>query len=300
MSEISEIIVINKKKLEIQQKGNHGIPIVIVTGMGNSFDEWHEVTEELSKKNKVIMFHRPGLGMSELGDESRTTLATAEEIKKLLRHLNINEPIILVGHSYGGLCAQHFAKLYPRHLRGVVLVDSTSHDFKILDELQLPTLDEDSTDEAWMKKCNLYSSLNKNELRKILSPTLTKKQKQFSLEIQERLLNFQVNPTLYKAMCSEIKNWKIDAEIIKGLGDLPDVPLVVIGRDKAYSIKLGTDDGFPEWEVRIFEEKWQELIIAQANLSSNSILIFAERSGHLIYQDRPDVLIQSITHISSE
>jgi len=298
MSEISQIIVINNKKLEIQQKGSRGTPIVIVTGMGNSFDEWHEITEELSKRNKVIMFHRPGLGMSELGDESRTTLATADELKELLRHLNIDEPFILVGHSYGGLCAQHFAKLYPSHLKGVVLVDSTSIDFKILDELALPVLDKDSTDEAWIEKCNLYSSMKKDELGKILTPSLTKKQKQFPLEIQERLMNFQVNPTLYKAMCSELKNWKNDAEIIKGLGDFPDVPLIVIGRDKEYCIKLETEDGFPEWEVRIYEEKWQELIMDQMNLSSNSKLIFAEQSGHLIYLDRPDILIQSITNIS--
>ncbi|MCG7343552.1 alpha/beta hydrolase [Sporosarcina sp. ACRSL] len=300
MSKIRQIIVVNNKKLEIQQKGSCGIPILILTGMGNSLDEWHEITEELSKRNKVIMFHRPGLGISEIGDESRTTLATANELKGLLFQLNIVEPIILVGHSYGGLCAQHFAKLYPSHLRGMVLVDSTSIDFKILEELKLPALNEDSTDEAWLEKCYLYSSMNKDELSKIIPPSLTKRQKQFPLNVQERLMDFQVNPTLYKAMYSEIKNWISDAEIIKGLGDFPDVPLVVIGRDKEYCIKLGTDEGFPEWELRIYEEKWQELIKDQANLSSNSKLIFAEQSGHLIYLDRPDVLIQAITEISLE
>ncbi|MGG0670935.1 alpha/beta hydrolase [Lederbergia citrisecunda] len=300
MSEISRMIVINNKNLEIQQKGNRGTPIVIVTGMGNSFDEWHEVTEALSKRNTVIMFHRPGLGRSEIGDESRTTQAVADELKELLTQLNIVEPFILVGHSYGGLCAQHFAKLYPSHLRGLVLVDSTSVDFQLLDDLTLPVLNEDSTDEAWIEKCNLYSSMNKDELSKILNPSLTRKQKQFPPEIQERLMDFQVNPTLYKAMCSEIKNWKVDAEIIKGLGDFLNLPLVVIGRDKEHCIQLGVDEGFPEWEIRIFEDKWQELIMDQVNLSSNSKLIFAERSGHLLYMDRPDVLIQSITELNSD
>lgn len=299
MSEISRTIVINNKNLEIQQKGNRGIPIVIVTGMGNSFDEWHEVTEELSKRNKVIMFHRPGLGRSEIGDEHRTTQAVADELKELLIQLNIAEPFIVVGHSYGGLCAQHFAKKYPSHLRGVVLVDSTSVDFKLLDELTLPVLDEDSSDEAWIEKCNLYSSLNKDELSKIISPSLTVKQKQFPPEIQERLIDYQVNPTLYKAMCSEIKNWETDAKAIKGLGDFPDIPLVVMGRDKEYCIQLGVDEGFPEWEVRKFEDKWQELITDQANLSSHSELIFAEQSGHLLYLDRPDVLIRSIIELCS-
>ncbi len=291
-------MVINNKKIEVQQKGSCGIPIVILTGMACSFDEWYEITEELSKRNKVIMFHRPGLGMSEIGDESRTTQATADDLKELLLHLNIVEPIVLVGHSYGGLCAQHFAKLYPSLIKGVVLVDSTSIDLSILDQLNLSALDEDSTDEEWIEKCNLYSSMNRDELKKVINPSLTEKQRQFPLGIQERLMDFQVNPSLYKAMCSEIKHWKIDAEIIRSLGDFPDVPLVVIGRDKEYCIKIEAEGDFPEWEIRVYEEKWEELIIEQATLSSNSKLVFAEQSGHLIYLDRPDILIQSITDIS--
>ena len=30
----------------------------------------------------------------------------------LLNKLAIQEPFILIGHSYGGLCAQHFAMLH--------------------------------------------------------------------------------------------------------------------------------------------------------------------------------------------
>ncbi len=32
--------------------------------MGSSFHEWYEVTEILSKTNRVLMYHRPGLGES--------------------------------------------------------------------------------------------------------------------------------------------------------------------------------------------------------------------------------------------
>lgn len=290
-------VVINNKILEVQQKGSNGIPIVILTGLGCSFDDWYEITEELSNANRVILFHRPGQGLSEFRDENRTTEATVEELKELLLQLEIQEPIILVGHSYGGLCAQHFAKVYPELLRGMVLVDSTSVNFAILDTLQLPVLDEDNTDEAWIEKYHHYSSMTANALREIINPTLTEKQKQFPFEIQQRLLEFQVNPILYKAMSSEIIHWKRDADIIKGLGSFPDVPLIVIGRDKEYCIHRGADEGLPEWELRMYEEKWQELIIEQASLSSKSNLMFAEQSGHLIYLDRPDVLIECINKI---
>ncbi|MFA1822916.1 hypothetical protein ACDX78_22660 [Virgibacillus oceani] len=95
-------------------------------------------------------------------------------------------------------------------------------------------------------------------------------------------------------MYSEINNWKKDADIIKALGLFPDIPLIVIGRDKEYNIKLGAMEGLPEWELRLLEEKWQELIINQANLSKNGELIFAKNSSHSIHIDRPDVIIESI------
>ncbi len=86
-----------------------------------------------------------------------------------MRQLEICEPVILVGHSYGGLCVQHFAIEHPERVAGVVLVDSSSIDLKELDELNLPVLDDGESDEIWMEKCHSYSLMEKEELRKILN-----------------------------------------------------------------------------------------------------------------------------------
>lgn len=51
--------------------------------MGSSFEEWYEVLEKLSETNQVLMFHRPGLGESEIGDDNRNTHDAAEELHKL-------------------------------------------------------------------------------------------------------------------------------------------------------------------------------------------------------------------------
>ncbi|NEZ00880.1 alpha/beta hydrolase [Bacillus shackletonii] len=282
----------------MQQKGYSGTPIIILTGMGCSFDEWHEITETLSKTNRVFMFHRPGLGESEIGNEVRNTEAVVNEMQEMMRLLEIDEQILLVGHSYGGLCAQHFVQLHPENVKGIVLVDSTSVDLRILDELDLPVLNEDS-DEKWMEKCLLYSNMNQEELRKMINPSLSEKQKLFPLQIQHRLMDFQTNPNLYKAMYSEISNWKNDAEIIKNIGDFPDKPLIIIGRDKEFNIQLGVQDGLPEWEIRLLEEKWQELILEQEKLTNVSELVFAKRSSHSVHMDRPDVIIDAIKRIQS-
>lgn len=246
------------------------------------------------------MFHRPGLGESEIRNDIRNTQAVVNEINELMLLLGILEPVLLVGHSYGGLCAQHFVKEHPEKVAGIILVDSTSVDLKVLDELDIPVLNEGSTDEIWMEKCVSYSLLNQEELRDIITPTLTEKQKQLPLYVQQRLINFQINPSLYKAMHSEINNWKQNADTIKKLGDFPNIHLIVIGRDKEHNIRLGTEDGLPERELRLFEKKWQELIMNQVNFSQNSKLIIATEACHSIHIDRPDIIIESITWMVKE
>nr|WP_318281074.1 alpha/beta hydrolase [Paenibacillus bovis] len=269
----------------------------MVTGMGCSFYEWINVAESIAPTNRVILFHRPGLGLSEIGSEIRNTQAVVTELNEIIRKLNLAEPVILVGHSYGGLCVQHFAKEYPEKVAGIVLVDSTSVDLQELDDLDLPTLDEEDTDELWMQKCQTYSLMDQRELEKMLKPTLTDKQKLLPAHIQQRILDFQVNPSMYKAMYSEIKHWKQDAEVIKSLGEFPEIPLIVIGRDKDYNITLGMKEGLPESEIRILEEKWEELIVQQAQLNKCSELIIASEASHAIYMDRPDVVVGAIKRL---
>lgn len=283
--------------MEVLSKGTKGKTIIILTGMGCSFDEWYNVTESLSETNRVVMFHRPGLGESEIGNETRNTGAVVEELLDLLSVLEITEPIILVGHSYGGLCAQHFVLSHPHRVSGIVLVDSTSVDLQELDELDLPVLDKEDADEVWLEKCKSYSSMEQDQLRKILNTTLSDKLKSIPKVVQQRLLDFQIRPSLYKAMYSEISNWKQDAKIIKSLETTLNVPLIVLGRDKEFSIKLETQNGLPEEELRIFEEKWQELITRQGNLSNNRKIVFVRSSGHSIHIDKPDIIIKSISEI---
>lgn len=224
---IISMLQVKQNKIEILRKGNKGKTIVVLTGMGCSFDEWYNITQTVGETNRVVMFHRPGLGKSEIGNEVRNTEAVVKELNDLLSVLEIIEPIILVGHSYGGLGVQHFIKVYPEKVVGIVLVDSTSVDLEELDMLNLPVLDEDEADKIWLEKCKTYASMKQEQLREIINPILSEKLNLFPEEVKQRLLDFQVTPSLYKAMYSEISNWKQDAKIIKSLETTLNVPLIV-------------------------------------------------------------------------
>ncbi|WP_211655429.1 alpha/beta fold hydrolase [Planococcus alpniumensis] len=295
---MKSLVHLNGRPMEVLQKGGTGTPILIMTGMGCSFEEWFNVTEILCETHKVILFHRAGLGASELGTEPRTTAAAARDAKNLLEVLEVTEPVVLIGHSYGGLCAQHFSKLYPQQVGGLLLVDSTSDSLEKLDEL--PDLAEDASDDKWLEECGKFAELDESELKKMIRPMLSENQKKLPRPIQQRLIEFQQKPNLYKAMKSEVENWRADAKIIKSLGTLSGIPLIVIGRDMDYAVEQGVEEGWPGAELRAQEHLWHTLIQEQSALSENSELFFAKGAGHMIHLDRPDLVIamaQKLTQI---
>ncbi|MCU4850583.1 alpha/beta hydrolase [Bacillus paranthracis] len=275
--------------IEVYMKGSSKQTVVIQTGMTCSFYDWLPIIEKLSQHFTVVSYHRPGYGKSELGNYSRTTLQVTKELHLLLQKLDIHEPIILIGHSYGGLCAQHFAMLHEDKLQALILVDSTSMNLHRLDELHLPISDQTDSDDMWLQKYNTYSKMDVDMLSNELKPILANQSRQY--------IEFSTSPTLYKATASELSTWKNCARSIKELYKTLEVPLIVIGRDPQYSITQLTKGGMQKEEATQLEAMWQELIHEQLQLSINSQYILAEHAGHGIENDRPDIIIEAVQSV---
>ncbi|MED0980424.1 alpha/beta hydrolase [Bacillus paramycoides] len=283
---INRIVEILGRKIEVYMRGNSKQTVVIQTGMGCSFYDWLPIIEKLSQKFTVISYHRPGYGESELGNNPRTTMQVAKELHMLLHELAIHEPIILIGHSYGGLCAQHFAMLHEDQIKALILVDSTSMNLHRLDELHLPISDQTDSDDIWLQKYHTYSKMDVDALYTELKPTL--------INQSEHHIEFSISPSLYKATASELAEWKNCARSIKELYKTLEIPLTVIGRDPHYSITQMIEGDMPKEEATQLEEMWQKLIREQLNLSINSKYILAKHAGHGIENDRPDIIIEAI------
>ena len=272
--------------IEVYIAGSSKQTVVIQTGMGCSFYDWLPIIEKLSRHFTVVSYHRPGYGKSELGNHSRTTKQATKELHMLLQKLDIHAPIILIGHSYGGLCAQHFAMLHEEKLQALILVDSTSMNLQRLDELHLPISDLTDSDDMWLQKYNTYSKMDVDMLSNELKTMLADQSRQ--------QIEFSTSPTLYKATASELSEWKNCARSIKELYKTIEVPLIVIGRDPQFSITQLTEGGMPKGEATQLESMWQELIHEQLQLSINSQYILAEHAGHGIEIDRPDIIIEAV------
>lgn len=293
-----KLIDIDEGKLECLIEGKGEKTVVIMPGMGCNIYEWLDIVEDISQYSKVIVVHRTGVGNSDLHIEGSSTGKASKDLYSLLEKLHIKEKIILVGHSYGGLCVQHFANLYPEKVEGVVLAESSSVDAHKFDELDLPICDENQSDEAYLQEWTKYSSCTAEQLKDELKPELSAEELKLPKEIQKELLDFSVRPQLYKTLVSELTDLRTAGKCIKEIGEFPNVPLKIIVRDPDYSInEMVNNDDTPKVEAEKIEELWQRLSYDLKDLSNKSELRIAENSGHLIHLDRGDVIATAIKEL---
>ena len=103
----------------------HGTPAVVFdAGLGGNYLDWTFVQARLSATRQACAYDRPGAGWSSRTARPRDVVTLAEELHLALQAAGVPTPVILVGHSFGGLLSQNFVARFPADVAGLVLVDS--------------------------------------------------------------------------------------------------------------------------------------------------------------------------------
>jgi pimeloyl-ACP methyl ester carboxylesterase len=102
--------------------------VVFESGLGGGAFDWGYVHPELGRGHRACTYDRAGYGYSDTGPRPRTSKQIASELASLLDKMGFFEPIILVGHSFGGYNARVFITEYPGKVGGLVLVDASHED----------------------------------------------------------------------------------------------------------------------------------------------------------------------------
>jgi pimeloyl-ACP methyl ester carboxylesterase len=109
--------------------------VVIEPSFGGLAAEWQPVAESLAGDTTVVTYDRAPNGESSQARDHRTPADIATDLHAALAGLGISGPVILVGHSVGGMYVRQYAAQYPGDVAGMVLIES-SH------EGQKPLLNE--------------------------------------------------------------------------------------------------------------------------------------------------------------
>jgi pimeloyl-ACP methyl ester carboxylesterase len=108
--------------------GSGSPTVVLEAGFGSGASAWREAQPQIAGTSRVCAYDRAGTGSSVAPPGVRDARDEVADLRRLLSRAGIDPPYVLVGHSYGGVVARVFARLWPRETAGLVLVDTMGRD----------------------------------------------------------------------------------------------------------------------------------------------------------------------------
>jgi len=102
--------------------GTGDTTIILESGFRYPSLLWDPIQRELAKSAQVCSYDHPGIGWSDPAAMPPEGLLYVEELNRLLRKRDIQNPLVFVSYGDGVLVAELFAIQYPENIRGLVFV----------------------------------------------------------------------------------------------------------------------------------------------------------------------------------
>jgi len=290
-----KLVDVGGYRLHINCQGQGSPTVVMESGNGNFSLNWGQVPQEVAKFTRVCTYDRAGLGWSDRSPQSRTAHNLVEGLHTLLARSGVEPPYVLVGHSLGGMLIRLYAHEHPDQVVGMVLVDS-SHEEQLL-----------RNPEAIIRLARRADRLMNGILRLMqlviatgvlaLAPKLFPRQMLIMAAEEDR-------DTFRGVVSADTKNLAVMQEEIAVATDhfaavraaqittLGDLPLIVLSHGKAQHMP-----GLSVEVNREFEQTWHQMQNELAQQSARGKRIVAEKSGHYIQLDQPELVIESIREV---
>ncbi|MGQ3055321.1 MAG: alpha/beta fold hydrolase [Roseateles sp.] len=122
----SRVVDVDGRAVELLLAGQGGPTVVLINGSGGPLTGWMRVFAGIAAQTTTLAYNRPGVGRSAKPTEPQTAGAMTADLHRLLAALDLAPPYVLVGHSFGGLIANLFARRHPGEVAGVVLLEASA------------------------------------------------------------------------------------------------------------------------------------------------------------------------------
>jgi pimeloyl-ACP methyl ester carboxylesterase len=277
-----QLVEVGGRRLHLLCKGpNEGPTVVIEQGLAGPSILWWPVQDGVAAFARVCTYDRAGYQWSDSAEEAQTAHEFVQDLDALLTAAAVPRPYVLVGHSFGGPLVRLFAQQHPDDIAGVVLVDTPDESVLLRDSFA-------GYSRGLARMFAVMRVLaNLGVMRWIMGS------QEQSLGLPSALAGVlgakAGTPRFFRTAVENAHALdQLTAELRSsgGFGSLGDRPLSVITHGVPF---VGP--------AAVLEEGWTEGQRKLATLSTNSELIVAAKSNHMINNDEPQVVIDAIRRV---
>lgn len=258
--------------LYVEDSGTGKVTVIFDAGMGDDSSVWNKVAVEASQFSRVITYDRAGLGWSEKSPHERDSKVIVAELHSVLEKKDISGPIILVGHSFGGVNMQRYALTYPEYIAALVLIDSAHED-------QINKMPQTNSLQKYLFKFGMWAAPVGIPRLYLSNANPEEKAKKSTTKHQYTSLD---EAEYFPRSLSELN------ELTPNFGNLP---LVVVARNKASSEIDNTKTRDLVWATL------QEDIAAR---STESTIVFSGKRQHSIHKRQPEIVVEAIQKLAEK
>ncbi len=268
------LIARGRSCLHAQVTGQGTPTVILEAGMGGSSLDWTFVQPEVGKEAKVVSYDRSGMGWSGAALEPATCSSYVRVLRELLMDLNCKPPYVLAGHSYGGMIMRLFAAEYPGEVQGLLLVDTTTVNFYLLEGM--------SDSRKQQREINRRQARLGYLLSPVGVPRMLKKQlgsRRLPEPVRSAASAIGYRSYAYKTLYAELLASDKSARELQAAPPLrKDLPVIVLSAGQR-------------------DEEWRQSQEQLANLTAQTRHIMAADSPHSIQIHRPELVIAAIKEL---
>jgi pimeloyl-ACP methyl ester carboxylesterase len=269
------LVEVNGRKIHMHCSGKGTPTVVFESTWLASSTEWDGLLVEVGKKFRACAYDRAGMGWSDPVAGDRTIRDFVDDLHGALSQAGEHPPYLMVGHSAGGVVVRAYQAAHPDEVTALVLVDIatpilTTHWPRVIDKM-LTNLKRG----RWLATVAALRLAN-------------------PLHIEGREAALTYRP---RTMLAAEQLVTAQRAALPSMPVTTSLPTVVLthgkGGDWAGPGAIGPID-----EAAI-EQDWQT---AQKELAAGpkSSLVVADKSGHMIQTEQPELIVQAIEKVAAE
>ncbi|MEM6591037.1 MAG: alpha/beta hydrolase [Cyanobacteria bacterium P01_C01_bin.73] len=286
-----QLIDIDQCRLHLYVVGESSPTIVLDHSLGGI--EGYFLADKLANLARVCVYDRAGYGWSDQSLYPRTSHQIVKELDALLVRANIQPPYILVGNSFGSYNVRLYAHMFPQKVVGIVLTDALHEAGMLKMSFSLRALKLFFISGFLMSILGsitgiirLFKVLGTFEL---LKPEL----RRFSKNSLHWVKRSFCRSKHWITMSREMINLEKSARQVSVANDFGTMPIVSIKASSFFKPSFWT----MFIPLKAANQLRENMHVALCQLSTDCTQVEANNSGHFVWIDQPDVIVDAVRTI---